>query len=87
MGILRQLVTGPKGEVDEQAMISIVTAGVILGLSVYSVVWMRQQFDPLALGSGVGALVGGSSAGFGLRSMWSAPALPVPPGGGYDNPG
>lgn len=57
-----------QGRPDEQAVISVAGAAVFFGLEIYTVVVHGQNFDPLAFGAGVGALMGATSAGFGLRA-------------------
>jgi hypothetical protein len=63
-----ELLGDGRGGADEQALISMCGAGVFFGLQIYSVVAKGQLFDPLAFGTGFGALLGATSAGFGLRS-------------------
>jgi hypothetical protein len=66
------LLSDDQGRPDEQAMISIAGAAVFLGLEIYSVVARGQNFDPFGFGTGIGALLGAASAGFGLRTRLSA---------------
>ncbi len=63
-----QLLSDGRGGADEQALISLASAAVFLGLQVFVVVHRGQPFDPLSFGAGVGTLLGATSAGFGLRA-------------------
>jgi hypothetical protein len=67
------LLSDGHGQTDEQALISLCGAGVFFGLEIYSVAWHGQNFDPFGFGAGIGALLGATSAGFGLRARWTAP--------------
>lgn len=69
------LLSDSNGQTDEQALISLCGAAVFFGLEIYSVIWHGQNFDPFGFGAGIGALLGATSAGFGLRARWS-PAAP-----------
>jgi hypothetical protein len=68
---LNALVTDNQGRPDEQALISLVGAAVFFGLEIYSVAVKGQNFDPFGFGAGIGALLGATSAGFGLRARWT----------------
>jgi hypothetical protein len=72
---LAALLSDGNGQADEQALIAICGALVFFGLEIYSVVWHGQNFDPFGFGAGIGALLGATSAGFGLRARWT----PAPP--------
>lgn len=69
------LLTDGHGQTDEQALISLTGAMVFFGLEIYSVAVHGQNFDPFGFGAGIGALLGATSAGFGLRARWT----PAPP--------
>ncbi len=88
MGVVRDIFAGSDGKVDEQALVSVL--GFLLGCFYqgWSVIKLQQPFDAGGFGMFVGALVGGSCAGFGLRSAFAGGSIPipVPKGGGYDNP-
>jgi hypothetical protein len=66
------LLSDDQGRLDEQAIISIAGAAVFLALEIYSVVVRGQTFDPFGFGTGIGALLGAASAGFGLRARLSS---------------
>ncbi|OYY04696.1 MAG: hypothetical protein B7Y73_03565 [Acidocella sp. 35-58-6] len=66
-----QLLNDGHNQIDEQALISLLGAAVFLGLEIYSVVWHGQSFDAFGFGAGIGALLGATSAGFGLRARWT----------------
>lgn len=66
-----QLLSDGHGQTDEQALISLLGAVVFFGLEIYSVVWHGQNFDAFGFGAGIGALLGATSAGFGLRARWT----------------
>ncbi len=68
---LRQLLTDSQGQTDEQAFISLLGAAVFFGLEIYSVTVRGQAFDAFGFGAGFGALLGATSAGFGLRARWT----------------
>ncbi len=68
---LAALLTDNQGRPDEQALISIAGAAVFFGLEIYSVAVRGQNFDPFGFGAGIGALLGATSAGFGLRARWT----------------
>ncbi len=70
-GFIRQLLDDGRGNTDEQAVISLLGAAVFLGLEIYAVVWHGQNFDAFGFGAGIGALLGATSAGFGLRARWT----------------
>jgi hypothetical protein len=72
--LLTQLLTDTQGHTDEQALISLIGAGVFFGLEIYSVAFHGQPFDAFGFGAGIGTLLGATSAGFGLRARWT----PVP---------
>ncbi len=65
------LLNDNQGRPDEQALISITGAVVFFGLEIYSVAVRGQSFDPFGFGAGIGALLGATSAGFGLRARWT----------------
>jgi glycerol uptake facilitator-like aquaporin len=65
---IKQLVGDGRGGADEQALISLVGAGVFFGLQIYAVVARGQAFEPIAFGTGFGTLLGATAAGFGLRT-------------------
>ncbi len=69
---LTELLTDSHGQTDEQALISLIGAGVFFGLEIYSVVIRCQPFDAFGFGAGIGALLGATSAGFGLRAHWTS---------------
>ncbi|HQT63929.1 MAG: hypothetical protein B7Z75_03900 [Acidocella sp. 20-57-95] len=71
MRFLQQLLDDGRGNTDEQALISLLGGAVFLGLEIYSVAWRGQNFDPFGFGAGIGALLGATSAGFGLRARWT----------------
>jgi hypothetical protein len=73
-----KLITDNQGNTDEQALISIIGAGVFFGLEIYSVAFHGQPFDAFGFGAGIGTLLGATSAGFGLRARWT-------PGSGNDS--
>jgi len=74
---LAGLLSDGHGQTDEQALISLTGAAVFFGLEIYSVAWHGQNFDPFGFGAGIGALLGATSAGFGLRARWTpAPDFP-----------
>jgi hypothetical protein len=68
---LTALLTDNQGRPDEQALISISGAMVFFSLEIYSVAVKGQNFDPFGFGAGIGALLGATSAGFGLRARWT----------------
>ncbi len=68
---LAALLTDNQGRPDEQALISIAGAMVFFSLEIYSVAVKGQTFDPFGFGAGIGALLGATSAGFGLRARWT----------------
>ncbi|MDE8345617.1 MAG: hypothetical protein POH28_05500 [Acidocella sp.] len=65
------LITDHRGRVDEQALLSICGAVVFFALEIYTVVVRGAVFDPFGFGAGIGALMGATSAGFGLRARWT----------------
>ncbi len=65
------LLTDNQGRPDEQALISVIGAIVFFSLEIYSVAVRGQNFDPFGFGAGIGALLGATSAGFGLRARWT----------------
>lgn len=53
---IRALLTGPGGDPDEQALISIVATVFFLGLFAYTVIILKQAFDADKFGLGLGGL-------------------------------
>ncbi|MDR3520447.1 MAG: hypothetical protein P4L54_02410 [Acidocella sp.] len=76
--LIGQLLSDGHGQIDEQALISLLGAAVFFGLEIYSVAWRGENFDPFGFGAGIGALLGATSAGFGLRARWTPDAPDSP---------
>ena len=74
---VRDLVVGPDGKPDEQALISIVAAVVFFGLVVFTVIWLKHEFDMQQFGIGLvglGAHRGLSAYGNAKEASAAAPS-------------
>lgn len=65
---LLDLVTDSQGKADEMATLCICSALTYLGTGTWAVVVNHQTFDAQAWGIGLGALIGGVSAGMGMKA-------------------
>lgn len=61
---VRALIVGPDGKPDEQALISIVAAVVFFVLVIFTVIWLKHEFDMQQFGIGL--------AGIGAHRLTSA---------------
>lgn len=56
LDFIKGLFLGPDGKPDEQALISMGGAAVLLGLEVYNVAWLHQPFDMQSFGIAVAGI-------------------------------
>lgn len=59
---------GQDGKADEMAALAVMGVLTFLGLSIYSVAWKGQVFDPQAFGTGLGLAIGAAAAGMGFKA-------------------
>jgi hypothetical protein len=75
----RELIAGPDGKLDEQALISLAAAVVLMCLVAF-IAWVKHEFDAVAFGAAIAALGAhrGASAYANAKEA-SEPAPAVPP--------